>query len=243
MEKYVIKEDFLGFTELFSTTGISIKQVILKKLNDFGLSLANLRGQGYDGGSNMSGMYYYKSMFLFSCYLWIIGVHNGVQALILEEQPLALYTHCFSHGLNLAISKACEIPAIRNVFGIVGSISVFLSSSAKLNNTLIRVISNDSTESHPNKIKLKALCATRWVERHNSIITFHDLYKFILIALEELEKDSNRETSYKAANFTSSVRRSKFLVFLEIVVLKMSWPDCSSSTLVLSGFCSWSILD
>jgi hypothetical protein len=46
MEKYVIKEDFLGFTELFSTTGISIKQVILKKLNDFGLSLANLRGQG-----------------------------------------------------------------------------------------------------------------------------------------------------------------------------------------------------
>jgi len=59
MEKYVIKEDFLGFTELFSTTGISIKEVILKKLNDFGLSLANLRGQGYDGGSNMSGMFYY----------------------------------------------------------------------------------------------------------------------------------------------------------------------------------------
>ncbi|KAL4098636.1 hypothetical protein QTP88_023199 [Uroleucon formosanum] len=199
MEKYIIKEDFLGFTELFSTTGISIKQVILKKLNDFGLSLANRRGQGYDGGSNMS------------------GVHNGVQALILEEQPLALYTHCFSHGLNLAISKACEIPAIRNMFGIVGSVSVFLSSSAKRNNTLIRVISNDSTESHPNKIKLKALCETRWVERHNSIITFHDLYKFILIALEELEKDSNRETSYKAANFNSSVRRSEFLVSLEIV--------------------------
>ncbi|XP_060853297.1 52 kDa repressor of the inhibitor of the protein kinase-like [Rhopalosiphum padi] len=144
-------------------------------------------------------------------------VHNGVQALILEEQPLALYTHCFSHGLNLAISKACEIPAIRNMFGIVGSVSVFLSLSAKRNNTLIRVISNDSTESHPNKIKLKALCATRWVERHNSIIMFHDLYKFILIALEELEKDSNRETSYKAANFNSSVRRSEFLVSLEIV--------------------------
>lgn len=30
MEKYLIKEDFLGFTELFSTAGLSIKQVILK---------------------------------------------------------------------------------------------------------------------------------------------------------------------------------------------------------------------
>jgi len=76
MEKYEIKEDFLGFTELFSTTGISIKQVILKKLNDFGLSMANLRSQGYDGGSDMSSIFYYKSMLLkyinyvlISCYL------------------------------------------------------------------------------------------------------------------------------------------------------------------------------
>lgn len=79
------------------------------------------------------------------------------------------------------------------------------------------VISNDSSESQPNKIELKALCATRWVERHESIITFQCLYKLILIAFEELEKDSNRETSYKATNFNSSVRRSKFLVSLEIV--------------------------
>jgi len=70
----------------------------------------------------------YIKYVLISCYLWIIGVHNGVQALILEKQPLALYTHYFSHGLNLAISKACEIPAIRNMFGKVSSVSVFLSS-------------------------------------------------------------------------------------------------------------------
>ncbi|KAF0727401.1 zinc finger MYM-type protein 1-like, partial [Aphis craccivora] len=138
----VLINNIVGFTELFSTTGISIKEVILKKLNDFGLSLTNLRGQGYDGGSNMS-----------------------------------------------EISKACEIPAIRNMFGTVGSISVFLSSSAKRNNTLIRAISNDSSESNSNKIKLKVL----------------------------IRKNSNRETSYKAANFNSSVRRSEFLVSLEIV--------------------------
>lgn len=55
MDEFIIREGFLGFTELLSTTGIAIKKVTLKKLNDFGLSLTYLRGQGYDGGSNMSG--------------------------------------------------------------------------------------------------------------------------------------------------------------------------------------------
>jgi len=56
MNKFVIKEEFLGFTELLSTTGLTIKDVILKQIDAFGLSMTNLRGQGYDGGSNMSGM-------------------------------------------------------------------------------------------------------------------------------------------------------------------------------------------
>lgn len=155
-------------------------------------------------------------------------MYNGVQALILKEQPLALYTHCFSHGLNLSISKACEISAVRNMFGIVGSVSVFLSASAKRNNMLINVISNDSTEPLPSKIKLKALCATRWVERHDSIITFYELYKFILITLEELETDSNRETSCKAVSFNSSVRRSEFVISLETVTNLFSYTKTLS---------------
>lgn len=56
MNKFVINEKFLGFTELLSTTGLSIKDVILKQMDAFGLNLTNLRGQRYDGGSNMSGM-------------------------------------------------------------------------------------------------------------------------------------------------------------------------------------------
>ncbi|XP_025422746.1 52 kDa repressor of the inhibitor of the protein kinase-like [Sipha flava] len=167
MNKFVIKEEFFGFTELLSNTSLIIKDVILKQIDAFVLNMTNLWGQGYDGGSNMS------------------GINNEVQALILNEHPLALYTHCFNHVLNLAISKACNIPAIRNIFGIVGSVSVFLSASAK--------------------------------HRHDPIITFHELYKFILISLEELEKDTNREISAKASSFNSSVKQSEFVVALETV--------------------------
>lgn len=52
MNKFVIKEKFLGFTKLFSITGLTIKD-LLKQLDAFGLSLTNLQGQGYNGGSNI----------------------------------------------------------------------------------------------------------------------------------------------------------------------------------------------
>jgi hypothetical protein len=56
MNKFVIKEEFFGFTELLSNTSLIIKDVILKQIDAFVLNMTNLWGQGYDGGSNMSGM-------------------------------------------------------------------------------------------------------------------------------------------------------------------------------------------
>ncbi|XP_025409762.1 zinc finger MYM-type protein 1-like isoform X3 [Sipha flava] len=60
---------------------------IVQKLKEIGLSLEFLRGQGCDGGTNMSGKY------------------HGVQARILNLQPKAIYTHCASHRLNLTLIK------------------------------------------------------------------------------------------------------------------------------------------
>jgi len=51
---------------------------------------------------------------------------------------MALYTHCLNHKLNLYISKACEIQAIRDMVGIFGSISVFLSASTKRINIILQ---------------------------------------------------------------------------------------------------------
>ena len=49
------------------------------------LPIENLRGQSYDGASNMSGRYNDVSL----------------QALICQEQPLVHYTHCIAHRVNL----------------------------------------------------------------------------------------------------------------------------------------------
>ena len=85
-----LSEDIVGFVELSTKTGVGIADVIKKKLKEIGLSIENLRGQGYDGASNMSGKF------------------NGVQGKILEDQPLAFYSHCSAHVLNLCVVDVCD---------------------------------------------------------------------------------------------------------------------------------------
>jgi hypothetical protein len=50
-----------------------------------GLAIARIRGQVYDGASNMRGEF------------------NGVQKLIRDENPYAFYVHCFAHQLQLVV--------------------------------------------------------------------------------------------------------------------------------------------
>lgn len=76
-------------------------------LENIGLDIKNIRGQGY-GASNMSSS------------------HIGLQALIKEKAPLAIYTHCSGHCLNLIISHSCSLPTIRNVLDKMKAIYLFI---------------------------------------------------------------------------------------------------------------------
>lgn len=95
-----IKEEFIAFTSCKSgTTGEALSENILSVLRRHGLDIDLLRGQAYDGAGAMAGS--------------ISGVAARIQSLC----PLALYTHCFSHKLNLVIVNACQIQAVRNAMG------------------------------------------------------------------------------------------------------------------------------
>ena len=108
-----ICEDFVSFVRLERVRASDIAEAIIKCLNDLGLSLCWLRGQGYDGASTMSGH------------------KNGVQARILEKQPKAMYTHCSGHALNLAIVKSCSVPEIENCIDIIKSFTFWVKYSPK----------------------------------------------------------------------------------------------------------------
>ena len=53
----VLREEFLGFHKTVSTTGEDLAVLIIDCLKEYGLDPNNLRGQGYDGASNMIGRY------------------------------------------------------------------------------------------------------------------------------------------------------------------------------------------
>ncbi|KAF8404096.1 hypothetical protein HHK36_008976 [Tetracentron sinense] len=92
--------------QTWGVTIISIPQDImaltLKKsicaifLSRDSLSIQNIRGQGYDGASNMHGEW------------------NGLQALFLKDCSFAYYIHCFAHRLKLALVAASK--EVKNVY-------------------------------------------------------------------------------------------------------------------------------
>ncbi|KAK4728508.1 hypothetical protein R3W88_021496 [Solanum pinnatisectum] len=119
-------ESFLGIVHVGDTSARSLQKVIYSLLLDHSLCLSRLRGQGYDGASNMQ------------------GEKNGLKSLILQDAPSAYYIHCFAHQLQLtlvAISK--KHPDVKNFFYVVTNVLNTIGTSFKrrnlLNNTKLKL--------------------------------------------------------------------------------------------------------
>lgn len=131
------------------------------KLEQWGLKIENCRGQGYDCASNMS----YQV--------------RRVQGLISEKN---------SKGF-VVIVKACSLPTIRNMAGIITEISNFFNYSPRRQRCLENVISIDQADSGQSKIC--DLCCTRLVERHKAYKTFALLLPSILKTLFWMSSSTN----------------------------------------------------
>ena len=151
-------EVFVAFYECVTgVTGRAIADNILLKLSEWQLELEHLRGQAYDGAGAMAG----KS--------------KGAASYITTKQPKALYTHCASHRLNLCVMKCCSIREISNMMESADKISRFFNNSPKRQLALQRWIDELFTQ-HEKRKKVKDMCRTRWVERHEAFEVFTDLF-------------------------------------------------------------------
>ena len=104
-------ERFLGVVHVSNTSALTLKSGLESLFAKYGLSLSRIRGQGYDGASNMQGEY------------------NGLKSLILKENCSAFFIHCFAHQLQLALvalakkhSKiALFLNLVANLYNVVGA--------------------------------------------------------------------------------------------------------------------------
>ncbi|EEE56970.1 hypothetical protein OsJ_06689 [Oryza sativa Japonica Group] len=80
-----VKDRLVGLVHVKETTSMYLKSAIDDLFAEHKLSLKQVRGQGYDGASNMRGEF------------------NGLQSLIMRENSSAYYVHCFAHQLQLVV--------------------------------------------------------------------------------------------------------------------------------------------
>ncbi|XP_049385882.1 uncharacterized protein LOC125849994 [Solanum stenotomum] len=104
-------ERFVGIIHVSETSACSLKEAIYSFLSDHSLSPSQIRGQGYDGASNMQGHL------------------NGLKTLILNETLSAYCIHCFAHQLQLTLVALANKDSnvddffclVTNVLNIVGA--------------------------------------------------------------------------------------------------------------------------
>ena len=158
-----IREEFVEFLHLHRITGACISSAIKATLEKWNLPIADVRGQGYDGASNMS------------------SDTVGVQALIREEAPLAGYMHCSGHALNLVIASSCRQVEIRNMTDKLKAVCSFFLFSPKREGLLLDIVNRSAV--HPSKRKpLIDMCRTRWAGRHIAYSHFYQCYVYIVQA-------------------------------------------------------------
>ncbi|MGH0129128.1 UNVERIFIED_CONTAM: hypothetical protein FKN15_038375 [Acipenser sinensis] len=127
-----------------------------------------------------------------------------------------MYTHCCNHVFNLVISSgAAALPVIRNTIGTMQETCMFLSKSAQQSDILCKTIEKVTPAAAHSR--LKPMCETRWVERHDSVVVFVELFAAVSDALDSKKSMPYREAALKAQTCLSSVNNVQFIVGMTVI--------------------------
>ncbi|XP_020705683.1 zinc finger MYM-type protein 1-like [Dendrobium catenatum] len=175
-------ERFIGIKHVTSTNIVTLKVAIEDILAKHSLSIHRIRGQGYDGASNMRGEF------------------HGLKAIILNDNPQPFYVHCFAHQLQLClVAVAKNHWQVKQLFEFTSRIINTIGVSFKRPDAL-KSIQHEKVLLHlknGNLISGKGLnqetnlqksSDTRWSSHLHSLISLMHMYASVIEVLE-IDKD------------------------------------------------------
>ena len=178
-----IIERFLDLVHVNDTAALTLKNAICIVLSNNNLNVQDIRGQAYDGASNMRGEW------------------NGLKALILRECPYAYYIHCMARQLQLALVAASrEVHEVHNFFQNANFVINVVSASTKRSDELLA----NQAEEIAREIELGELDTgrgqnqigtlqrpgdTRWSSHYKSIQSLKKMFAATVAVLRGIASD------------------------------------------------------
>lgn len=168
VERFIILLDNTGHK------GEDLYNIVISTLQFYEIEIQNMRGQSYDNAANMSGQY------------------KGLQARIKEDNPLAEFTPCAAHSLNIVGTHAAESCfEAQEFFSVtVQNVYNFFSESPQR----WKILQNFAES---RKLHLKSLSTTRWSARADAVRVLVQFWPNIIQALKSYETSPTEKSIIK----------------------------------------------
>ncbi|XP_057787724.1 uncharacterized protein LOC131004971 [Salvia miltiorrhiza] len=199
-KKGCVIERFIGLVHVSDTIATSLEKGIDSLFSTYGLSISSLRGQGYDGASNMRGEF------------------SGLKTLILKRNPNAYYVHYFAHQLQLTIVVVAKKHIIvGSFFNTISRLCNVVGGSCKRRDMLresqrekiMEGIASDEIKigrGLDQEMGMKRPGDTRWSSHYGTLINLIHLFTSVVDVLE-----------YVGANGTDDSQKSEAMDLLDVI--------------------------
>jgi hypothetical protein len=210
----VLKERLIGVVHVAETTSACLKSNIDSLFAKYKLSWKQVRGQGYDGASNMRGEF------------------NGLRALIMRENRSAYYVHCFAHQLQLVIvAVAKKNDDISDFFDMISLLLNVVGASCKRKDMIrqsqqervTKAIGNGQISSGTGLNQEQSLQRpgdTRWCSHYKTLKSLNSLFPSVIEVLHYVEKDGpNDKKKRQARGLLDYLKDFDFVFHLHLMLM------------------------
>ncbi len=114
------------------------------------------------------------------------GARGGVAKIIMDEEPRALFTHCYGHSINLAMNDAikCSKPVCK-ALETTHEITKLIKYSPRRDGIFRELKRTHDQNSGFQSPGMRLLCPTRWTVGANSLKIVIDNYEALMDTWDE----------------------------------------------------------